>query len=69
MRSDIKVGQVVVLPALPRAGRWESVRVVVERMGLDDEYVFVRIKDETWLTEFHVDEVAVLGVNLTKEDI
>jgi hypothetical protein len=31
--------------------------------------VVVRIRDETWLTEFHVDEVAVLGVNLTKEDI
>ena len=32
-------------------------------------YVGVRISDETFLTEFLLDEVSVLGVNLTKEDI
>ena len=68
MSVNIKVGQVVVLPALPRAGRWESIRVVVKAV---EEWILVedRHPEELMSGEcLSFDEVAVLGCDLINSD-
>ena len=56
---DIRVGDVVVLPAMPKVGRWHAMRIVVAYVS--DKHVVVR---GMLLLEVKRDEVAIL-----KEDI